>query len=42
MIKVDDEFVEFINKLKSYYLKFRTKWAKVIATRKKTQTEDNE
>jgi hypothetical protein len=40
MIKVDDEFLEFINKLKTYYLKFKTKWAKVMATRKKTQTDE--
>lgn len=42
MIKVDDEFMEFITKLKAYYMKFKTKWAKVLATRKKTQTDDNE
>ena len=42
MIKVDDDFMEFITKLKAYYMKFKTKWAKVLATRKKTQTDDNE
>lgn len=42
MIKVDDDFMEFITKLKSYYMKFKTKWAKVLATRKKTQTDENE
>ncbi len=43
MMKIDEEFVDFINKLKGYYLKFKAKWAKVMATRKKTQTdEDND
>lgn len=42
MIKVDDEFLEFVNKLKTYYLKFKSKWAKVMASRKKTQIDDVE
>jgi len=37
MIKTDDEFLEFVNKLKTYYDKFKSKWAKVLATRKKTE-----
>lgn len=37
MIKTDDEFLEMINKLKVYYDKFKSKWAKVLASRKKTQ-----
>lgn len=36
MIKLDDEFLEFVNKLQSYYEKFKSKWSKVIASRKKT------
>ena len=36
MIKTDDNFVEMINKLKTYYDKFKSKWAKVLASRKKT------
>ena len=40
MIRVDDEFLEFITKLKGFYQKFKTKWAKVLATRKKTQTDE--
>ena len=40
MSRVDDEFLEFITKLKSYYQKFKTKWAKVLAARKKTQTDE--
>jgi hypothetical protein len=36
MIKVDDEFLELINKLQQYYQKFKSKWGKVLAMRKKT------
>jgi len=36
MIKADDEFLEMINKLKTYYEKFKSKWAKILASRKKT------
>jgi hypothetical protein len=39
MSRIDDEFLEFITKLKGFYQKFKTKWAKVLATRKKTQTD---
>jgi hypothetical protein len=39
MSRVDDEFLEFITKLKGFYQKFKTKWAKLLATRKKTQTD---
>lgn len=37
MIKLDDGLVELINKLTSYYDKFKAKWAKVLSQRKKTQ-----
>ena len=37
MMKVDEEFLEMMNKLKAYYEKFKTKWSKVIAVRKKTK-----
>lgn len=37
MIKVDDEFLELINKLQQYYQKFKAKWAKILAGRKKTR-----
>lgn len=37
MMKVDQEFLDNINKLQSFYLKFKTKWAKVLASRKKTK-----
>jgi len=39
-IKVDSDFLSLINKLQQYYQKFKSKWAKVIATRKRTD-EDN-
>jgi hypothetical protein len=38
MIKVDYDFVKFIEQIQSYYQKFKTKWAKVLAVRKKTIT----
>ena len=37
MMKVDDEFVELLNKLKGYYEKFKSKWAMVLSSRKKTK-----
>jgi hypothetical protein len=37
MIKVDGEFLELINKLQQYYQKFKSKWGKVLASRKKTK-----
>lgn len=40
MIKLDDGLVELINKLTSYYDKFKAKWAKVLSQRKKTQNVD--
>jgi hypothetical protein len=36
MIRLDSNFLEIVNKLQSYYEKFKTKWSKVIAVRKKT------
>jgi hypothetical protein len=36
MIRTDEKFLELINKLKSYYEKFKSKWAKVLSQRKKT------
>jgi len=40
MMKMDDKFIEFITKLKSYYEKFKSKWAKILASRKKTKKTD--
>jgi hypothetical protein len=37
MVKVDTEFLEMINKLQQFYQKFKSKWGKVLASRKKTK-----
>jgi len=37
MIKTDKEFIEMITKLQKYYEKFKSKWAKILASRKKTK-----
>ena len=37
MVKVDENFLSSIDKLQKYYEKFKSKWAKVIASRKKTK-----
>jgi hypothetical protein len=39
MIKLDEKLTELVNKLTSFYEKFKTKWAKVLSTRKKTQVK---
>ena len=40
MIKTDEKFLELITKLKAYYEKFKSKWAKILASRKKTKPEE--
>jgi len=40
MIKIDENFTELVNKLQTYYDKFKSKWAKILASRKKTNPED--
>ena len=42
MMKLDDELLELIQKLKQFYVKFKTKWGKVLGSRKKTDSEGNE
>ena len=37
MIKTDDKFLDMVNKLKTFYEKFKSKWAKIMASRKKTK-----
>jgi len=37
MSKLDENFLMSIDKLKKYYEKFKSKWAKVIAGKKKTK-----
>jgi len=39
MAKVDQEFTETLDKLKSYYQIFSAKWSKVLANRKSTETD---
>jgi hypothetical protein len=41
MIKLDNDLVELINKLTTFYEKFKSKWAKVLAQRKKTMTSED-
>ena len=42
MIKLDDEALDTLKNLKSYYQIFSTKWAKVLADRKSTNTMEEE
>jgi hypothetical protein len=37
MVKVDEDFLTMINKLQQFYQKFKSKWGKVLASRKKTK-----
>jgi hypothetical protein len=39
-MKVDEEFLDMINKLQQFYQKFKSKWSKVLASRKKTNIGD--
>jgi len=39
MTKIDEEYLGFLVDLKKYYEKFKTKWSKIIASRKKTPVE---
>jgi hypothetical protein len=36
-VKVDQDFLTMINKLQQFYEKFKSKWSKVLAMRKKTK-----
>jgi len=40
MVRVDNDFVETIEKLRNFYEIFSAKWAKVLGSRKITDTED--
>ena len=42
MIQLDEQLVELTNKLKSFFEKFKSKWAKIISTRKKTKFTEEE
>lgn len=39
MVKVDQDYIEMIEKLKSFYSKFKERWSRIIASRKTTSTE---
>ena len=36
MVKVDEKFLDLLTKLQKYYEKFKSKWSKVLASRKRT------
>jgi len=36
IVKIDEDFLQIITKLEQYYQKFKSKWSKVLAIRKKT------
>jgi len=40
MIRIDDKFMDLITKIKSFYDKFKNKWATILASRKKTKKND--
>lgn len=37
MTKIDENYLDMISKLQTYYEKFKSKWAKILASRKKTK-----
>jgi hypothetical protein len=40
MIKVDENFTQLVSKVQVYYEKFKSRWAKILASRKKTNPND--
>lgn len=42
MIKVDPEFLELLSKLKSFFKIFEAKWAKILASRRTTESDKEE
>ena len=40
MIKVDENFTQLVSKIQVYYEKFKSRWAKVLASRKQTNPND--
>jgi hypothetical protein len=40
MVKVDEEFLQLVNKMQQFYQKFKARWAKVLASRKRTQSTE--
>jgi len=39
MMKLDKNFLDMLNKLQVYYEKFKSKWARILANRKKTESK---
>jgi len=39
MMKVDQNYLDMISKLQTFYEKFKSKWAKILASRKKTESK---
>ena len=39
LIKLDDNTIEIMEKLRSYYEKFKSKWARIVSQRKKTNRD---
>ena len=39
LIKLDENTLELFNNLRQYYEKFKSKWARIVSQRKKTQSE---
>ena len=33
MVKIDQEYLEMVNKIQTYYEKFKTKWSQIVASR---------
>jgi len=42
MVKVDDETLETINKLKNFYEKFKSKWSRVLVSRKQLSDDEED
>ncbi len=40
MIKIDENFTQLVSKIQIYYEKFKSKWAKILASRKKTNPNE--
>jgi gamma-glutamylcyclotransferase (GGCT)/AIG2-like uncharacterized protein YtfP len=39
LIKLDENTLELFDNLRQYYEKFKSKWARIVSQRKKTQSE---
>jgi len=40
MVRIDEKFLDLLNKLKTFYDKFKNKWATILSSRKKTKKND--